>query len=153
MFPFNSKFDTIENDELCLAVIEKNPGDAVRLPFYYYDIFRKADGAAVGKISVRIGRNYHSYYNGNIGYEINGDYRGHGLAYQACKLVIPVARFHGMDVLYLTCKEDNVPSYKTIEKLGAELVEIGEPPRDYFAWHEGMGRQRIYRLKLNGAGK
>ena len=153
MFSFNSQFDTIENEELRLAVIEKNPGDSIHLPFYYYDIFRRADGAAVGKISVRIGHNYHSYYNGNIGYEIDEAYRGQGLAYRACRLVLPVARFHGMDVLYLACNEDNIPSYRTMERLGAELLEICKPPRDYFAWYEGMSRQRIYRLKLNETGK
>lgn len=149
MFQFTNQFDTIEDHELTLAIIGKFPGDGIRLPFYYYDIIRKSDGVAVGKISVRIGHNYHSYYNGNVGYEINEEYQGHGLAYQACKLIFPVARFHGMEALYLTCDEDNAPSYKTIERLGAELVEVCEPPKDYFAWYEGMSRQRIYRLDLN----
>ena len=66
----------------------------------------------------------------------------------ACRLVLPVARHHGMTHLYLTCAESNSPSYRTIEGLGAELVEIRQVPREYFAWREGMERQRIYRLAL-----
>ena len=150
MFQFSDQFNTLSGEGLRLVLIEKFPGDRVMLPFYYYDILSPADAAEVGKISIRIGHNYHSYYNGHIGYEIGEPWRGRGFALRACRLVLPVARSHGMDYLHLTCREDNAPSYKTIEKLGAELVEIVTPPRDYFAWQEGMGRQRIYRLDLKG---
>ena len=67
MFAFTDKFDVIEGEELVLKIIEKNPGDDKMIPFYYYDIFQKSDMSAVGKISVRIGNNFHSYYNGHIG--------------------------------------------------------------------------------------
>ena len=59
-----------------------------------------------------------------------------------------MARFHGMEFLYLTCDESNKASQKTIERFGAELVECAEVPREYFAWYEGMERQLIYKLKL-----
>ena len=116
------------------------------LPFYYYDIC--VNSIVVGKISIRIGNNYHSYYNGNIGYEIDKEYRGNNYAYKACKLVLQVAKAHGMGELVLTCDESNIASYKTIEKLGAELIEIIKPPEDYFAYRENMERQRIYKLQL-----
>ena len=148
MFEFTDKFDVIESDELVLRIIEKNPGDDKMIPFYYYDIFRKSDMQAVGKISVRIGNNFHSYYNGHIGYEIFEEYRGQGLACKACREVLSAARFHSMDFVYLTCDESNIPSQKTIERLGAEFVECAEVPREYFAWQEGMERQLIYKLKL-----
>ena len=148
MFEFTDKFDVIEGEELVLRIIEKNSGDDNMIPFYYYDIFRKSDMAAVGKISVRIGNNFHSYYNGHIGYEIFEEFRGQGLACKACREVLSVAIFHSMEFVYLTCGESNVPSQKTIENLGAEFVECAEVPREYFAWQEGMERQLIYKLKL-----
>ena len=148
MFEFTDKFDVIEGEGLVLRIIEKNSGDDKMIPFYYYDIFRKSDMQAVGKISVRIGNNFHSYYNGHIGYEIFKEFRGQGLACKACGLVLSVARLHGMEFVYLTCDESNVGSQKTIEKLGAEFVECTEVPREYFAWYEGMERQLIYKLKL-----
>ena len=71
---------------------------------------------------MRIGNNFHSYYNGNIGYEIEEIFRGKNYALKACKLVLPIAKAHGMNELFLTCDENNIPSYKTIEKLGGEVV-------------------------------
>lgn len=148
MFEFMDKFDTLENDELILKVTQKYNGDDKMIPFYYYDIIRKSDSVTVGKISVRIGNNFHSYYNGHIGYEVFKEYRGDGYAYKSSLIVLDVARFYDMEFINLTCDESNTASYKTIEKLGAELVEICDVPREYFGWREGMERQRIYKLCL-----
>lgn len=147
-FTFNDKFDIIESSELILKITEKCEGDKEIIPFYYYDIIRKSDSATVGKISIRIGNNFHSYYNGHIGYEVFEKYRKNGYAYKASLMVLDVARFHGMEFIYLTCAESNIASYKTIEKLGAELTEICNVPEQYFGWREGMEKQRIYKLIL-----
>ncbi len=148
MFEFTDKFDTLENNELMLKITQKYSGDDEMIPFYYYDIIRKTDSATVGKISIRIGNNFHSYYNGHIGYEIFKEYRGNGYAYRASLMVLDVARFHSMDFIYLTCDESNIASYKTIEKLGAELVEICNVPKEYFGWRKGMEKQCIYKLEM-----
>lgn len=146
-FEFLDKFDTISDAEITLKFSQKYQGDDELLPFYYYDII--ISDSIVGKISIRIGNNYHSYYNGNIGYEIDKEYRGNNYSYKACKLVLQVAKAHDMDELILTCDESNIASYKTIEKLGAELIEIVKPPEDYFAYRENMEKQRIYKLQLS----
>ena len=146
-FCFTDKFDTITSPDLTLKITQKHPGDGEMLMFYYYDIINTAN-QTIGKISVRIGHNFHSYYNGHIGYEIFEEYRGSGFACKACRIALDVARFHNMDFIYLACAESNIASYKTIEKLGAELVEICDVPREYFAWREGMERRRIYKLEL-----
>ena len=146
-FSFTDQFDTITSPDLTLKITEKHPGDGEMLMFYYFDIITPAN-QTIGKISVRIGHNFHSYYNGHIGYEIFEEYRGSGYACKACKIALDVARFHNMDFIYLACAESNIASYKTIEKLGAELVEICDVPKEYFAWREGMERRRIYKLDL-----
>ena len=146
MFTFLDCFNEINGGDMTLKIIEKSEGTAELLPFYYYDIF--VDEVPVGKISIRIGDNFHSYYNGHIGYEIDEGARGHGYARRACELVLDVARFHGMTRLYLTCDEDNTASYRTIEKLGGSLLEICDVPREYFAWYEGIPRHRVYQLNL-----
>ena len=148
MFEFTDKFDILENDELVLKITQKYVGDDEMIPFYYYDIIRKADSATVGKISIRIGNNFHSYYNGHIGYEIFKECQGNSYAYKASLIVLDVVRFHDMGFIYLTCDESNIASYRTIEKLGAELVEICNAPREYFGWYECMERQRVYKLCL-----
>ena len=81
-------------------------------------------------------------------YEFDIEYRGYNYAYKASKLVLQVAKAHNMSELILTCDESNIASYKTIEKLGAELIEIVKPPKDYFAYREDMEKQRIYKLSL-----
>ena len=139
-------FDILSDGEITLRISQKYQGENELLPFYYYDIY--VDEKVVGKISIRIGNNYHSYYNGNIGYEIDKEYRGSNYAYKASKLVLQVAKAHNMSELILTCDESNIASYKTIEKLGAELIEIVKPPKDYFAYREDMEKQRIYKLSL-----
>ena len=145
-FGFLNDFDILSDNAITLKISQKYKGDNELLPFYYYDIY--VDETVVGKISIRIGNNYHSYYNGHIGYEINKEHRGKNYAYKASKLVFQVAKAHGMSELILTCDESNIASYKTIEKLGAELIEIVKPPKDYFAYRENMEKQRIYKLSL-----
>ena len=146
MFPFTSRFDKITSGPLTLQITEKVPAGPDGLPFYFYDIL--VNGVPVGKISIRIGASFHTYYNGNIGYEIDKPDRGHGYARAACRMILDVARYHGMTTLYLTGAERNAASSRTIEGLGAELLDICEVPREYFAFREGMERQRIYRLAL-----
>lgn len=149
MFKFEEKFNCIENDELKLKILEKYVGDEVLTPFYYYNIIRKSDNKVVGKISIRIGTNFHSYYNGHIGYEIDKEFRGKSYSFKSSQLVLEVAKFYNMQSIYLTCEENNVASYKTIEKLGASLIEICDIPKEYFAYREGMPKYRIYQLKIN----
>lgn len=145
-FRFFYDFDFLTDGEIYLKISGKYLGDEEMLPFYYYDIFLK--DRFIGRISMRIGRNFHSYYNGNIGYEIEENFRGENYALKACKLVLPIAKAHGMNELFLTCDENNIPSYKTIEKLGGELLEIVKPPKNYFAYRENMKKQRIYKLYI-----
>ncbi len=140
----SDKFNRLESALLTLELIDFYQEDGPAIPFYWYDIILNSTRQKIGKISIRIGHNYHSYYNGNIGYEIDEAFRGHHYALEACKMVIPVAKEYGMTELYLTCDEDNIASYKTIEALGGVLKETVLPPNDYFAYYDGMALSRIY---------
>ncbi len=148
-FAFVNDFDEMDTPRLKLRVIAKEQGNEKEIPYYWYEILRKPDLVPVGRISIRIGHNHHSYYNGNMGYEVDEAYRGRHYALEAAKVVLKVARYHGMDKLYIACDEDNAASYRTIEGLGARLAEITEVPEDYVWWYEGIPRQRIYELMLS----
>ena len=78
---FKSEFYLIKGDLLILKLIDTFPQKEEELPFYYWSIIVKATSEEVGKISLRLGHNYHSYYNGNIGYEIDEKYRGNHYSY------------------------------------------------------------------------
>lgn len=147
---FNKEFYRIEGDNIELRIIDTYEGEDGALPFYWWNVVRKGDNAEVGKISFRIGHNYHSYYNGNIGYEIDEKYRGNHYAFLACQLVLKVAKYHNMKKIFLTCDHDNAASYKTIEKLGASLIEEVRPPKDWIYYYEGIERHKIYELRLEG---
>lgn len=152
-FVFEDRFHEMETPRLKLRVIAREQGNEKEIPYYWYEILRKPDLIPVGKISIRIGHNYHSYYNGNIGYEIDEAYRGQRYAGEAAKAVLEVARYHGMQKLYLSCEEENTASRRTIEGLGARLLEITELPEDYFGWYEGIPRYRIYELEIGTLGR
>ncbi len=147
MFNFNNEFDRITgSDGIMLEIIEKNCGDDIILPFYYYNIL--VNGTVVGKISIRIGDNYHSYYNGHAGYEIDEAYRGNKYSLAALKLVLEVAKFHCMDRIYLTCRKSNYASQRIISLAGAVHLEDVSMPKDFFAWFEGIEEHSIFELKL-----
>ena len=145
---FLEDYNTIDGELLDLAIIEQNPGNDHDIPFYWYNILLKETKEIIGQISLRVGKNYHSYYNGNVGYYIEEEFRGHSYAFMATKMLFPLALAHQQTELYLCCNEDNVPSYKTIKKLGGVLVETVQPPKDYFGYYEGMPKQAIFVLKI-----
>jgi len=148
MFEFSPDFDRLSNEIIYLQLSETCIGDSCILPFYYYDIHLKSSNVKIGKISMRIGENYNSYYNGHIGYEVDSEYRGQGIACEACRLVLPIAKRHGMSHVYVTCAESNGASRKTIEKLNVMLQAVVSVPADCFFWREGMEKYCIYRLEL-----
>ena len=145
---FNASFDQLENETLKLVIIGKYHGNDAEIPYYYYSIILKKKNVEIGKISVRIGHNKHSYYNGNLGYEINEEYRGNKHSLAAAKLVLQVAEFHKMQYLHVSCNESNIASATIIELLGAKLLEIVKPPKDYVFYNENMEKQTIYLLNL-----
>ena len=148
MFEFKEKFDELTNDKVHLKIIEKFQGDDSIIPFYYYDIYENKYNEKVGKISIRIGYNYHSYYNGHIGYEIDEGFRGNKYSFYASQVVLQVAKEYGMKSINLSCNESNRASRKIIEYLGCELMEIIDVPKEYFGWYEGIEKQCIYELIL-----
>ncbi len=87
-------------------------------------------------------------YAGHIGYGVFPPARGHHYAERATRLLIPLAKMHGMDHLWITCNPDNFPSRRTCERLGAELVEtVDIPPGNPF-YQRGERQKCRYYLKL-----
>ena len=130
--------------EVSLRFVRVEPADPVRglSPYYHFRIL--AGGAEVGHINFRVGHTPHlQFCAGHVGFQIAHAFRGHRYAWQACQALAPFVRAICPTVI-ITCDPDNLPSRKTIERLGAAFIdEIPVPPA---ALIEGQGplRKRRY---------
>jgi tagatose 1,6-diphosphate aldolase len=61
---------------------------------------------------------------------------------------LPLLKTHGINPLWITCNPDNMPSRRTCEILGAELIEIVDLPTDTEMYRYGERRKCRYRLEL-----
>ena len=152
--------------ELHLVLTQRFQGDDLRrwAPSYRFnmtmDIARSASKAdwtrsvfgsagEVGNIELRIGdTDYIHLYAGHIGYRVHPPYRGHRFAARSCRLLIPLARKHGMHTIWITCNPDNFASRRTCELAGAQFVEIVDLPPDLDMYREGERQKCRYRLDI-----
>lgn len=76
---------------------------------------------------------------GHIGYGVRPSARGQGVATWALRNVLPHARDAGLESVLLVCRDDNVASIKTIERLGGVLDKTVD---------DGRGLARHYWIDL-----
>jgi tagatose 1,6-diphosphate aldolase len=137
----------------------REPGGSGRVPSYHFWMYISSPSVSSpgGKPAVRVAggislraqttRGIEMYY-GHFGYRVYPFARGHHYAERACRLLLPLARRHGIQPLWITCNPDNLPSRRTCERLGAKLVEIVPvPPRDPL-YLRGDHEKCRYRLDL-----
>lgn len=118
-------------DDVSLFYVGVMPGDWLRglAPFYHHRIV--VNSADVGHINFRVGDSEHVRLSaGHVGYEVKPYYRGHGYAGKACRALAPLLRRHYVEII-LTTDPDNLPSIRTIERLGLQFLdEVTVPPHD-----------------------
>ena len=137
------------DDELELVLVETTPGDPIAemLPYYKFDM--QADGRKAGYIRLRIGNTHNiMMYGGHIGYGVEPEFRGNHYAERACRLILQIGKAHGLDTIWITTNPDNIPSRRTIERLGARLVEIVPLPEDNDQYRGGDREKCRYRLDI-----
>jgi tagatose 1,6-diphosphate aldolase len=137
------------DDEIVLHLQKEVSADPSRgwLQAYHFDILMKPDREKIGSIDLRIGYTTSVVrYGGHLGYGIDANHRGNRYAAKACKLLLPVAKQHGMDVIWVTCNPDNFASRRTCEIIGAELVEVVDIPPDNDQYQDGERQKCRYRL-------
>lgn len=148
MFEFKD-ITKIEGRDIDLVLLETREAvpDKEYLPCYVFDICLHGTEIKAGIISLRVGFNRNIKYGGNIGYGVFEKYRGHHYAAKACLLLKDIAKKHELENIIITCDPDNLPSRKTCEYIGAELLEIVSLPE----WTEmyKMGKKIKCRYKWN----
>ena len=150
MFQFHDPGKLID-DDLELILDERYPGDPAidHVPTYKFKMTRTGRHEEVGRIDLRIGNPRHLVmYGGHIGYRVHAKYRGHHYAARACRLLLPLARRHGLQTLWITCNPDNFASRRTCELAGAQFVEIVDLPEDTDMYREGERQKCRYRIVL-----
>ena len=114
-----------------------------------FGIYKHGSCVKVGTCDLRIGNDPTLYYAGNIGYNVVSVHRGHGYAYHACRVLLPVARdVYGFEKLLITCSPDNIASRRTLEKLNGTLLETVPVPEDHWLYRRGETIKNIYEYDL-----
>ena len=135
---------TLSEGELYLVCVEKyaaNP-EKKHVPAYNFAICKGGD--KVGSLSLRIGYTDDLYYSGQVGYVTDEPYRGKGYAAQACRLLAPIAKAHGMEKLLITNNYTNIASKRVCEKLGTRHVRLARLPEWASLYKEGQRYVNIY---------
>ena len=119
------------------------------VPTVFYDIMLHGTNERVGTIDLRFSLEGDMYYYGHVGYHINKPYRGHSYAYHACRVLFGIAKeeYH-MDELIITCSPENIASYKTLKKLGGELLEVVDVPEYHPLYKRGETQKYIFKYKI-----
>jgi predicted acetyltransferase len=103
----------------------------------------------VGSVGLRIGDNENVQQTiGHIGYNVYPFARGHHYAERASRLLLPLARRHGLNPLWITCNPENLASRRTCERLGATLVDVVPVPIDHPLHARGERYKCRYRIDV-----
>lgn len=135
-----------ENDLVSLQLIQYEPENPIthRLAQYRYRVYEKKSNLPAGWANFRIGTPSQVYLFGHIGYAVDEPFRGNGYAYQACLCLFSMARRFDMDEIIITCDPDNLPSRRTLEKLGGVMLEIAPIPESSEMYAEGDREKCIF---------
>lgn len=140
----------LRDGSLRLVLRERYPGDPARawVPAYRFAITVNEEW--VGGIDLRLGASQVIVReSGQVGYAVDPPHRGHRYAARALRLVLPLARAHGLDPLWITCDPENLASRRTCELAGGELVEVVDLPPESDMYHRGERRKCRYRINLS----
>ena len=118
-------------------------------PIYRFKMTLVGEHVEVGNIDLRVGNTERILmYLGHIGYRVHPQFRGNHYAARATKLLLPLARSHGIKELWITCNPDNYASRRTCELVGGELVEIVDLPKNSSLYRAGELQKCRYRVDL-----
>ncbi|MDR0890081.1 MAG: GNAT family N-acetyltransferase [Oscillospiraceae bacterium] len=153
---FNDFIDVpvLSDNVIHLVCIAKKPAvpEKKYVPSYDFAICKGSE--KIGEINLRIGYVGYGpdssslYYGGQIGYNVNEEYRGNGYAGRACRLLHPVVKAHGMTKLLITNNVTNTASRRVCEKLGARFLRLVRLPEWIDLYKEGQRFSNIFEWSM-----
>lgn len=142
----STNFPSQDDFKLVLAECQPAESNAWRVPAYVFHLRNHFD-QYLGRIRLRVGWNEDIIkYAGQIGYFVEPAFRGSRYAERACRLILPLARQHGLLQLWITCQPDNIASRRTLERLGAQYAGTLDVPREYPLDAGAERRKACFRL-------
>ncbi len=137
----------LTDGELRLVCHKKSPYDPVTkyVPAYFF--YMTVGSEVVGTCDLRVGYVPGLYVGGNIGYDVNEAYRGRGYAGRACKLLLPVMRYHKMKIALITNNVTNLSSRRVCEKLGLRFLRQMDVPMENDMYKQGIRRVNIFAME------
>ena len=119
----NRMFENI--DEVDVIQKMKDASDETKLPEGWvkaYQYFAVDDDKFVGLLSIRTRLTDNLLkYGGHIGYAVNPKYWNMGYGTKILELGLKIAKEIGINKVLITCDDDNIGSYRIIEKNGGAL--------------------------------
>lgn len=97
-FRFHDPGKLLDGD-LELVLAQRYPGNPARglVPAYKFKMTLAGQEEQIGSIDLRVGNtDTLVLYAGHIGYGVHPQHRGHRYAANACRLLLPLARRHGL---------------------------------------------------------
>jgi len=142
--------EEFKNDLVRLRILRSEAADPIRnwVPASYFTICRVSDDMPVGKCDFRIGYNTGTYWGGNIGYEIDAEYRGNGYAGAAAELLFMLAHRYGMPYVTVAVNTENRASQRVCEKLGGIRSDALDIPKEIDRYQRGERTTYLYRFDL-----
>lgn len=97
--------------------------------YHRFAIICESNYEIAGYISLRLGETIELLtVAGQVGYEIEPEFRGNGFAARGLKLLLIVAKASGFEEMWVTCSPENLASKRTCENAGGTLTEIVDVP-------------------------
>jgi tagatose 1,6-diphosphate aldolase len=122
------------------------------VPAYDFAICKGSN--KIGEINLRIGYGGFGpdesslYYGGQIGYGVDKKHRGNGYAVCACRLLLPIAKAHGIEKLLITNNVTNTASRRVCEKLGARFIRTARLPEWTDLYKDGQRFSNIFEWSI-----
>ena len=138
-----------EDKGLLLELIGLHPHPVHKVPTFYFRVLEAKCREEVGTINLRIGSGAHlERYAGHIGYSVNPAHRGNRYAARSLRILLPFAREHGIEPVWVTCDQKNLASRRSCELAGAVFAGIVDVPADCIINRSGHPQKCRYVLNL-----